>query len=249
VRRRAPFQPADLAELDVLLDRALAVVPMDRVHGGMRDRQVIGLRHDVDNAIEPAVAFARWEEARGYRSTYFILHTAPYWADKGLLRRSCDEIAALGHEIGLHNNAIAASLMTGRDPCDLLDEAAEELRGYGYEVTGTVAHGDRLCRDDRGHVRFVNDEIFVECERPTIGEQGREIGGFATGQAHLADFGFDYEANWVCSRAYLSDSGGVWNEPGWDETLASFPFADVQLQMLVHPDWWGQAFVVEKVPA
>lgn len=244
MNRRSPFKVADLAELDDrLLERALAVVPMRAIHAGQQNPLLIGLRHDVDNAIQPAVEFAHWEAERGYTSTYFILHTAPYWDDKQLLRRSLEEIASLGHEIGIHSNAIAASLLRGGDPVDILAEAIDELRGYGYEISGTVAHGDRLCyAEDGSRVRFVNDEIFRECARPTIGEQGREIAGFPTARASLADFGLDYDANWIGSRQYLSDSGGIWRDPGFDATADGFPF-DRQLQILIHPDWWTQAFV------
>jgi hypothetical protein len=63
----------------MLLNEAVAVVPMINVAKGQQWPRVIGLRHDVDNVIEPAVRFAAWEAERGYRSTYFILHTAPYW--------------------------------------------------------------------------------------------------------------------------------------------------------------------------
>jgi hypothetical protein len=98
VRARAPFQPQDLQELDSrLLDKAVSVVPMGHIAGGQRWDRVIGLRHDVDNVIEPAVEFAAWEAERGYRSTYFILHTAPYWKDKSLLVRSLELIAGCGH--------------------------------------------------------------------------------------------------------------------------------------------------------
>lgn len=244
MRLRAPYRPDDLADLDErLLDRALAVVSMRRVAEGFTAPHVIGLRHDVDNAIEPAVAFARWEAARGYTSTYFILHTAPYWSDKALLRRSLDEIAALGHEIGIHNNAISASMLTGEDPLAILEDAVTELRDYGIDVRGTVAHGDRLCYADDGTVRFVNDEIFGECPRPTIGDHGREIAGFPTARAHLSDFGLDYDSNWLGSREYLSDSGGIWRDPGFDQIADAFPFPDSQLHALIHPDWWGEAFV------
>lgn len=246
MNRRAPFQPQDLAELDDrLLDRALAVVTMAEVHAGIRNHQVVGLRHDVDNVIEPAVRFAEWEAERGYRSTYYILHTAPYWQDKLLLQMSLERICELGHEIGIHNNAVAASLVEGRAPEYILSDAVEELRGYGFVIRGTVAHGDSRCYADASKLRFVNDEMFRECPRPTIGHPNREIGGYQLGRVSLDDFDLAYDANWVGTRSYLSDSGGVWSQPGFDQTAAGFPFPDRQLHMLVHPDWWGDAFTRE----
>ena len=40
---------------------------------------VIGLRHDVDNDLNKALEFSRTESDLGFRSTYYILHTAPYY--------------------------------------------------------------------------------------------------------------------------------------------------------------------------
>jgi hypothetical protein len=249
VRDSAPFQPADLADLDErLLAHAIAVIPMADVAAGQRRRRVIGLRHDVDNSIEPAVAFAEWEAELGYRSTYFILHTAPYWRDKPLLRRSLDRIAQCGHELGIHNNAIAAALLTGNEPAAILEQAIAELRGYGFDIRGTVAHGDPLCYGPDRTLRFVNDEIFDECARPTLGDSSRRIGAATITPAPLAELGLDYDANWVGPRTYLSDSGGRWSDPGFDQTAEGFPF-EGQLHMLVHPDWWAEAFAAETVPA
>jgi len=242
MREVAPFQPADLAELDDrLLGKALAVVSMAAVAAGQDWRQVIGLRHDVDNAIEPAVAFAHWEEDRGYRSTYFILHTAPYWRDKPLLRRSLDEIAAAGHEIGIHNNALAAALATGRDPSTILLAAADELRSYGHDIRGTVAHGDATCYDRAGRLRFVNDELFEECPRSDLGPRDRQIEQLTLDPVPLAEFGLAYDANWVRGGGYASDSGGRW-QPDFDTVADSYPRQDGQLHLLVHPDWWANAF-------
>jgi len=248
VNHRSPFQPQDLVDLDdLLLNRALSVCTTEAVHRGVTFRDVICVRHDVDNIIEPAVAFAEWEHDRGYRSTYFILHTAPYWDDKPLLVASLERIAEFGHEIGIHNNALAGALLTGRDPARILHEAVDELRGYGFPVTGTVAHGDRLCRDDSGQVRFVNDEMFEECRR-NIGASDREIGNLKLRQWPLSEFGLEYDANWLDRSAYLSDSGGAWSDPGFDETAGGFPYGG-QLHCLIHADWWIEAFAEQKAAA
>jgi hypothetical protein len=248
VRGNAPFQQSDLAELDVLLDEAVSVVPMRQIVGGQKWPRVIGMRHDVDNAIEPAVEFAKWEAERGYHSTYFVLHTAPYWRDKRLLVRSLETIANLGHEIGIHNNALSSAMLSGRDPRMILAAAIQELRDYGFEIRGTVAHGDQLCYDRSGKVRFVNDEMFFECPRPSIGEPKRQVGAIYLNPVPLADFDLDYDANWVGSRVYLSDSGGRWSDPGFESIAEGFPF-DQQLHMLVHPDWWPEAFATREVAA
>lgn len=248
MRESFPFTSTDLDDLDsMILDKALAVVPMRDIAAGTDHPSVIGLRHDVDNEIESSVEFARWEAERGYRATYFILHTAPYWNDKTLLRKSLEFIVECGHEIGLHNDAVSEAILTKRDPRILLAEAVGELRDYGFEVTGTVAHGSHLCYATDGTVRYVNDELFVECPRPSVGTPNRSVAGVELRQSPLSAFGFTYEAGWLHRGAYLSDSGGAWSQP-FAQIADGFPFAG-QLHLLVHPCWWQQAFVQQEIAA
>lgn len=247
MRAEAPFQPADLAALDERLFCAAAqVIPMCDVAAGKTDSRTIALRHDVDNVISPAVAFAEWEHERGYRSTYYILHTAPYWHDEHLLRTSLERIASLGHEIGIHNNAVAAASDTGSEPGEILAAAVERLRRYGHTITGTVAHGDPRCYVN-GRVRFVNDELFKECPRPVYGFASRPAGDAHIDPVPLATFGLTYDANWLPRGEYMSDSGGRWSQP-FDGVADGFPF-EGQLHMLIHADWWPSAFGLEAAAA
>jgi hypothetical protein len=180
---------------------------------------------------------AEWEARRGYCSTYYILHTSPYWQDKPLLRHSLNVIASYGHEIGIHNDAITVALETGRKPADILREAIDELRGYGHTIRSTVAHGNRRCHVDH----YVNDEMFVECYRAGYGSIGRL--GFEP--VSLAEFGLDFDANWLARGDYLSDSGGEWSR-SFADVAAEWPEKG-QLHMLVHPDWWTDAFAPVEV--
>ena len=215
---------------------------MREIAAGNTDPQTIGLRHDIDNIIEPAVLMAEWEAERGYRSTYFALHTAPYWRNEWLLRTSLERIATLGHEIGLHNNALTVMMQTGRKPHEVLAEAVAELRLWGFDISGTVAHGDSCCYGPDWTVRFVNDELFVGCDRET---RAHERFGFR--RVRLSYLDLAYDANWLPRAEYLSDSGGRWSRP-FDEVAAGFPFAG-QLHVLVHADHWPQAFPPEAVAA
>lgn len=265
MRERAPFQPADLAELDELfLDRADAVVAMQEVHAGNRAPTVIGMRHDCDagHSLATAVKMAEWEAERGYRSSYYVLHTSPYWGTPGF-RESLERVAVLGHEIGIHNNALAEALRTGRDPSDILWQALDELRGWGFQVRGTAGHGDPFCNRDRapGEITFANDEMFLECARPKEGPPDRVITrgniSLKLNPRPLADFGLDYDALWLgMNRPFrCSDSGGKWLNPGFEETADKFagilrsPANNPQLHLLIHPDWWAQAFTRMEVAA
>jgi hypothetical protein len=254
VRDRAPFQADDLAGLDELLSAASAVVALIDVHRGNRSPSVIGLRHDCDAAhsLATAVKMAEWEAERGYRSTYYLLHTSPYWGAPGF-RESLDRIACLGHEIGIHSDALAEALKTGGDPDAILEDALAELRGYGFQVLGVAGHGNRLCVRDRGvgEAEFFNRDQFTGCG----GVHGREI----TRGAHtirvrprpLADFGLEYEALSAGSLPpwRQSDSGGRWYRNP-DELLAEFAAnTEKQLHLLQHPDHWREAFTREAVAA
>jgi hypothetical protein len=142
---------------------------MEDAAAGFTDDSMIALRHDVDNAISPAVAMAQWEAERGYRSTYFILHTAPYWQDKDTLQAALEVIADCGHEIGFHINAITEAITTGRDPLEIAAEAVGELRGYGTRYTVSSPTATKLCYQ----YGFVNDELFIESRgRRTVRRTG-----------------------------------------------------------------------------
>lgn len=264
MRDLAPFRADDLGELDErFLARAAKVVAMEDVVAGERAPNVIGLRHDCDagHSLATAVKIAGWEAERGYRSTYYMLHTSPYW-NYTWFPQALDEIAGHGHEIGIHTDALAEALKTGRDPGLILDEALATLRGFGFPVRGVAGHGNPMCNRDRapGEITFANDEQFAECRREKEGPADRVItrGGIRLQLAPrpLADFGLEYEALW---SAYpfpwrISDSGGKWLNPGFDETAELFgeqldvtelPAATEsprQLHFLWHPDWWGSCW-------
>ena len=262
MRHCEPFQPEDLRDLDErLLSRAWAVVPLREVHAGNTNPAVIALRHDVDDRGWPAaVALARWEAERGYRSTFFLLHTAPYWTDEddSEFRAGLEEIALLGHEIGIHVNGIAEALRTGGDPHVILAGAVGLLRSWGHSIRGMAAHGDSLCYKHQpaslqtAQVGFVNDEQFTECARPNVGPATRplELGDYRMRLAPvpLETFGLDYSASHLKRAVYVSDAGGSWNEP-FDQVVERFPPSLGQLHMLLHPDWWHDALTSQPLAA
>lgn len=241
MRQAAPFLADDLAELRLrLLARAERVVPLYDVFKGDRGAGVIGLRHDVDDnplSFETALAFAEWEFERGFASTYFLLHDSHYWTPETL--ELVPRFVELGHEVGIHVNALAVALMEDVDPHVVLFNALEELRATGVTVRGSVAHGDALCHAHR----FVNDEIFTESRREDYGAADRWL---SSGERLVqiepvsrALYGLEYDASWLGRADYLSDSGGRWSQP-FDHVVERFGFG--QLHVLIHPDWWTDAF-------
>ncbi len=266
--RRRAFGSADLEALDGILRRAEAVIPVRELVALSPERRsprLVVLRHDTDNDIENAVRFAEWEAERGYRASYYVLHTDWYYRDgfagppTRYVLRALERIQRLGHEIGLHNNALTVALRTGRDPADVLATELAYLRRHGFEVVGTAAHGDALCRA----CGYNNGEVFVETPRPEHGPARRTIVCRDPGSGRdlrvelapvpMASLGLTYEANFIENRYYLTDSHGRWNRP-LEVAAAEFERRDAFLKFLIHPSWWafqGEPLLArqESVPA
>lgn len=215
---------------------------------------VLLIRHDIDQDIDNAVRLAHWEADKGIRATYCVLHTAWYYGRKAQGRvvhrnqqmvDACLEIQSLGHEINLHNNAVAVGLRTGADPYDLLAEELAYLRGHGLEVRGTSTHGDPLC----GQLGFQNFELFSECVYPanggarTVDHKGRQV---TIGARSMSEFGLTYEGYDLPRDIYITDSGGslrvVHDTTGragrTRAELEPLPYRRI-VGILTHPVWWN----------
>jgi hypothetical protein len=249
---RRTFDRDDLDAVARLLESADEVVPIREAFARREawPERFLAMRHDMDHDVENSVRLAEWEAAHGWRSTYYVLHGDWYWGTdpvgepSKLVLRALDRIASLGHEIGLHNNVLTLALRTGRDPREILESALGSLRRHGFDVTGSVAHGDPLCHA----AGYVNYEIFAEHTSPTGLAADRTISyDDPTTGAHyrldlrpvpMADFGLEYEANTIGHTLYLSDTGGHWSVP-FDGMAERFRTEGGFLQVLMHPVWWA----------
>jgi hypothetical protein len=118
------------------------------------------------------------------------------------------------------------------------------LRRNGFEIVGSVAHGDALCRK----ANFNNGEVFAECARPSLGPPDRPIVYQPPGSNHpmttkldpipMSSLGLLYEANYIGHELYLSDTGGRWSSP-LAETKQRFKEDGGLLQVLTHEVWWA----------
>lgn len=212
------------------------------------------VRHDIDHDIDDAVAMARWEAEHDLVATYCVLHTARYYgrhdAGGNVLDRSeamverLLEIQELGHEINLHNNAVATALRTGRDPMAILEEELTFLRGRGLVIVGTSTHGDGLC----GGLGVQNLELFAETVYPdrggarTVEHEGHRV---RVGDRSMAELGLRYEGYDLPRDLYLTDSGGrlravtgTRGRQGRTRAEQSVAHRDIT-GILVHPEWWA----------
>ncbi len=77
------------------------------------------LRHDVDNSVDDALAMASIEADLAVRSTYLILlRSRNYNLLAGDSIAKVRQIAALGHEIGLHHSCEPGDAVDGRRPLE-----------------------------------------------------------------------------------------------------------------------------------
>ena len=229
--------------------------------GAKPDGRYWVLRHDVDRKLpETGILQARADAEFGVRATTFLLHTAPYFDYSPALRDMVREIAALGHDVELHIDAIgewAEAMAAGQQPPDLWECMWRPLRFLreecGLPVRGCASHGNRLC----GKMGFNNYHVFSDWALPEHNKLGHD-------RYALADFGIDYEAYHLPRIGAVADSGGQWRggmrcecpDPrGWhrenyptvedrlalrDAVIEAFSRCEAGvLHVLIHPNWWS----------
>ena len=134
---------------------------------------VIGLRHDVDNDLDLANQFSETESDLGIRSTYFILHTAPYYlANPANMEIHSDKIIPIlksmqnerHFEIGWHNDLVTLQAVYNIDPVSFLHKELSWLRGNGINIYGTASHGSNYCYT----YKYLNYYFFEEFTYPTV---------------------------------------------------------------------------------
>jgi hypothetical protein len=122
------------------------------------------IRHDVDGDLPAALRCAQIEKSLGIRSTYYFLHTSPYYGaanGKMFLRNeACADIylqiQSLGHEVGLHTDTLWIYQNWGMDGVDGLIAELNWLRSVGLRIVGTAPHNSP---DVYGGI--ANSDIFV----------------------------------------------------------------------------------------
>lgn len=117
--------------------------------GGSRVR--LAIRHDVDGDVVAAERSAEIEAEFNVSTSYYFLHTAFYhgaFDEQRFDRHSCmahvyRRIQSLGHEVGLHTNALEIYQRFALDGAGALADEIAWMRSVGLDVHGTVGHGSR----------------------------------------------------------------------------------------------------------
>jgi hypothetical protein len=230
-----------LAELAT--DKYIAVSVAEMIDTYDKTKVIVGLRHDVDNNHIAAMKMADLENKHGVRATYYILATSPYYGyfeDGQLFRYQCMEraylhIHKLGNEIGIHNDLIAVMIQHKIDPFEFNMNELNFYKSLGIPIIGSVGHGSNIA-SRTAH----NSQIFSDYAKSDFVEYGGEQ--YPIGEHTMAEYGFEYEANFIDMNMYFSDSGGSWNnDKSFEQVLQAIKDSKPgdRIQILVHPCWWG----------
>lgn len=226
-----------------------------RLMDGEDENKRCFLRHDVDYHFAGSLVMAQIEKDLQICSTYFMLHTAPYYKKIDFLEK-CNLIQDMGHEIGFHNNIIEACIVEPRSSYkEILERELRFLREGGLRIYGTASHGSVNARK----MVFANYQIFKECQRPHLSKHLVGLPPLHT--LSLKEYEL-YEAYFlpIPSDCYVTDTGNHWRytcREGEDEWHPKYLGMEVKkniketiqdlgerddvknIQLLTHPCWWG----------
>ena len=111
---------------------------------------LVQLRHDVDGDLVAALEQARIEHRLSIVSSFYILHTAPYygiWDPKRRVFARNDQVAAiykeiqaLGHEVSLHTDALFLYQSHDVDGAEAIRTEIAWLRAQDIRLIGSVSH-------------------------------------------------------------------------------------------------------------
>jgi hypothetical protein len=203
------------------------VLPLNEFRQTFSSRKiVIGLRHDIDNDLNVAYQFSEVEYKLGFRSTYFILHTAPYYlSNSNNMAVHSEKIIPIlktmqnkrNFEIGWHNDLVTLQIMYNINPVTFLHNELNWLRSNGINIAGTASHGSSYCKV----YHYLNYYFFEECTFPVVQNFDNNVTvpvgskNIAIIKGKLNDFGLQYEAYFLNNNKKFSDatitSGIRWN--------------------------------------
>jgi len=172
------------------------------------------LRHDIDFSISRALAMARLERELEANSTFFVrVHAPTYNIFEYKTYRALREILLLGHEIGLHFEAMDFSHITDQDPRSVFMREKRVLETVlDISVVSAAAHGEHASAGSRH-----NRDFFKYVPKETV------------------DILYDaYDAFFTKNMKYLSDSAYRWREGCMCNHIGKYP----RMQILTHPIWW-----------
>jgi hypothetical protein len=238
------------------------VLPLNEFRKTINSKKiVIGLRHDVDEDLNVAYKFSETEYNLGFRSTYFILHTAPYYlTNSGNMEVHSERIIPIlksmqnerHFEIGWHNDLVTLQAVYNIDPVSFLHKELSWLRANGIRIYGTASHGSSYCYN----YNYLNFYFFEECTYPVVGQFVNNLTIPVAGKTvpmkkgKLSDFGLEYEAYFINNNKYFSDAS-LKNGTRWNTGMLDFNelHPGDRIIILLHPIHWHKASTDAEIEA
>jgi len=232
------------------------VLPLNEFRQTFNNKKIIiGLRHDVDVDLNVAYQFSQVETDLGFRSTYFILHSAAYYLENpNNMEVHTNKILPIlksmqndkHFEIGWHNDLVTLQIVYNINPVTFLHNELNWLRSNGIKIYGTASHGSTYCKT----YHYLNYYFFEECTYPVVTTYVNNISVPKDGKSitilkgKLADFNLQYEAYFLNNNKAFSDAtitnGIRWNIGMLDLSLLQ---PGDRAIILLHPIHWHRASV------
>ncbi len=185
--------------------------------------RTIILRHDVDYTFEGVMILAEIEEKLNCSASYFFrVHADEYNLFSCHVLARVLELPVMGHEVGLHSEAMSVGRALKRDPQDLLKCEKRVIESIlGFEVRTCAEHRDISSTIHR--TPWYHD-MYNPYEA-----------GFAR---------FTLDKKYFNDMKYLSESNAHWREGDLLEHIGKHD----RFQVLIHPDWWFKEDLLLKGP-
>lgn len=168
------------------------------------------LRHDVDFSLERAFEMAKIEKKLGIRSTYFIRLHAPYNPFDFKNYSRIMGIINMGHEIGLHFEAVDMAAISKERAEDIFMKEKEVLeRIFDVKIVSCAEHRDFT------HIGKLS--FFDKADNMALGIRYNAYDKVLMGKVK-----------------YISDSLGNWREG----CLCNHIGKQDKLYVLTHPSLW-----------
>lgn len=181
------------------------------------------LRHDIDYTLNGVLDLAEIESSRGCSATFlFRVHADEYNLFSCMAYTMVRNLRQMGHEVGLHFEAMNVGRALGLDPPTLLLHEKEVIESiFGVPV--------RTCSEHR--------ELSGQIHRTPRYDQLYD--------PYAAGFHFYAMDKQYCQdMKYLSDSNANWRE---GDPLQHYG-KHSRMQILIHPDWWFERDLLLKGP-
>ncbi len=175
------------------------------------ERNFLVLRHDVDFSPEAALQMAELEASMGVKATYYLLLSSPYY---NLIGKEYiqfpKKLVELGHEVGLHYDINILEIMDNDDLISALKLQSNFLSKLADSDVKSIA-------------MHTPSNYGIDPFRETKFNESKLINA--------------YNNHYTNKMAYFSDSCGAWRND-FVECLNKKDFP-AQMQLLVHPIFWG----------